>query len=460
MNKPAYYLFIILISLNSCTVTKNWKSDQGKNHWNATYDEFNGTEKITFPAQKNAIVYLSSELTTTTGKLDLSIDGTTLLSPNKVNHYKLKLDEKKELKIAGDKATGSFALKYPTYIQKNIQVNYNPNIELLGLSYFLANYNDFSNFSDDQTFEMNGTKVKVKDLYALNLKIASEFQSFLSSKNLAILKTYFDKDFYLHYANLLLSLDHFPNAKITDDTKFLSHFASKADAEKFVKAFNDFSTEINFQGFLSRYTAYYKQMTTEVSQNIPKENFITEMEHFYGKNVENYNLYPSLTIPFGQGFAVGNDGMIGNVFASFNTPKEINTLSNLNLGFDNSVALRTICVHEFGHSFVNPAVDKVDEKVLQSKSDLFEPIKNKMSEQGYNQWKICLYEHFDRANEVIIAKLIGDPSKATEILKDNIENKSFIYLPQILEKLEFWYSNEYFTKTYEQKVAEIIAELK
>lgn len=201
-------------------------------------------------------------------------------------------------------------------------------------------------------------------------------------------------------------------------------------------------------------------MIDEVSGNIPKESFITEMEHLYNKEVKNYNLYPSLTIPFGQGFAVGNDGMIGNVFASFNKPNEINNLSNLNLGFDNAISLRTICIHEFGHSFVNPAVDKADEIVLQTKSYLFEPIKNKMSEQGYNQWKICLYEHFTRANEVIIAKLIGDGSKANEILKDNIESKYFIYLPQIIEKLEFWYYNEYFLKTYEQKVSEIIAELK
>ncbi len=57
----------------------------------------------------------------------------------------------------------------------------------------------------------------------------------------------------MHYSNLLLSLDNFPNAKITDNNKFLNHFVSKVDAEKFVKAFNDFSNEINFQGFLSRF---------------------------------------------------------------------------------------------------------------------------------------------------------------------------------------------------------------
>jgi hypothetical protein len=83
-----------------------------------------------------------------------------------------------------------------------------------------------------------------------------------------------------------------------------------------------------------------------------------------------------------------------------------------------------------------------------------------MSEQGYSQWKICLYEHFNRANEVIIARLIGDNKKAEKILQENVKNKSFIYLPQIVEKLEYWYNNEFLDKTYDQKVSDIIAELK
>jgi hypothetical protein len=118
-------------------------------------------------------------------------------------------------------------------------------------------------------------------------------------------------------------------------------------------------------------------MIQEVEQNIPQESFIVEMEHLYRKNVQNYRLYPSLTIPFGQGFAAGNANTIGNIFASFNKPKEVNQISNLQLGYDNSTSLRDICVHEFGHSFVNPAIDKVDESVMKDKESLYEPIRGR-----------------------------------------------------------------------------------
>lgn len=452
-------LFIIAI-FSSCTSYKNLKTNNTEDFWKASFEDFTGKETLDFKAQEKKTVYLSSKLEHLTGELLLKNSDSEIQDTNVVNHNKLVLDKDYKLEIIGKKATGSFALKYDTYDVKAIQVAYNSNIELLALSNFLINYEDFESIPDSQTFNIEGKEVNVKSLYALNLKIANEFKPYLKSKNLEIIKSYFDKEFYLHYSNFVLNLNHFPDAKVTSETKFLNRFASLEDARKFTTAFNDFYKEIHFEKFLDAYQPYYKKMISEVSQNIPKENFITEMEHLFGKKVGHYNLYPSLTMPFSSGFAVGGEDSVGNVFGSFSKPENINEVSNLDLGFSNSKALRTICIHEFGHSFVNPAVDNVSEKIIQSSESFFEPVKNKMSEQGYNQWKICLYEHFDRANEVIVAKLIGDNKKANEILTDNVKNRAFIYLPQIIEKLEFWYYNEFFTKSYEQKVSEIISELK
>jgi len=452
-------LFVIAI-FSSCTSYKNLKATHAEDLWKASFEDFTGKETLDFKAREKKVVYLSSKLEHSKGALSLKSNHSEISDAHVVNHNKFVLDKDYKLDIIGKKATGSFALKYDTCEVKGIQVAYNSNIELLALSNFLINYDDFESIPDSQVFNIDGKEVKVKSLYALNLQIVNEFKPYLKSKSLDIIKTYFDKEFYLHYSNFVLNLDRFPDAKVTSETKFLNQFASLEDARKFTTAFNDFYNEIHFEKFLEAYQPYYEKMVSEVSQSIPKENFITEMEHFFGKKVANYNLHPSLTMPFSTGFAVGGEDSIGNVFGSFSKPENIDDVFNLDLGFSNSKALRTICIHEFGHSFVNPAVDKVGENIIQSTESLFEPIKNKMSEQGYNQWKICLYEHFDRANEVIIAKLIGDNEKAEKLLADNVKNRAFIYLPQIIERLEFWYYNDYFTKTYEQKVSEIISELK
>lgn len=442
---------IISIVLNACSITKNLKSTQTDKEWKATYDSLNTTEKIKFRPQKAAVVYLSSKITLEKGTLDLFINRQKLTNQHRVNHYKIGLDKASEISIQAVNAKGSFNLSYPTYQKKDIMVKYSPNVELLALSYLLTNYDDFTDFSAKPPI--------FKDLYALTSKIAGEFKPFLNSKNLQLIKPYLDRDFYLHYSNFVLSVENFPNARVTDVTD-ITHFKSKEDAEQFVQAFNDFFNEVKFQDFIARYAPYYKKMTEEVSNNLPKENFILEMENYFGKSVPQYVLYPSLTLPFSSGFAVGDKNTIGNIFASFNQPGALDDTSKLNLGYSNALSLRTICIHEFGHSFVNPAVDKADAKTIEAKAFLFNAIQGKMSEQGYNQWKICLYEHFNRANEVIIARHLGDEVKANELLKDNIENRSFIYLPQIIQKLEFWYNNEFLDITYEQKVNEIISELK
>lgn len=454
------FLLIIIIVTSSCTSYKNLKSSHAENFWSASFENFNGKETLDFSNQKNSILYLSSELHVTKGKLLLLVNHNQISDSNQISHAKFSINKALRLQIEGKNAAGSFALRYPAYEIKTIAVNYNKNIELLCLSNFLIQLDDFENIPDNQSFIIDGKEVKVKDLYALNLKIAKEFKPFLKSKNLETIKSYLDKDFYLHYSNFVLALENFPNANAASDAKFLSQFSSLEAAREFTNAFNNFYNEIDFGSFLQKYKPFYEAMIKEVSQSIPNENFITEMEHFYGKNVENYKLYPSLTMPFSSGFAVGNENTVGNIFGSFGKPKNIDNTSDLKLGFDNSISLRTICLHEFGHSFVNPAIDQTDEKIINSKQNLFDPIKDKMTEQGYNQWKICLYEHFDRANEVIITKLLGDDKKAEEILYDNVTNRSFVYLPKIIENLEFWYYNEYFTKTYDQKVSEIISTLK
>ncbi|WP_406823965.1 DUF4932 domain-containing protein [Pedobacter sp. KACC 23697] len=460
MLKKVLTLLSGLLLFTACTVSKQWNSKQTQQSWEATFQDFSGNEKLKFPAHKDHILYLNAKLATTSGSLQLFANEKRLSHPNPVSHHKLDLKNKLLIKLAGNHAKGSFRLNYPQFTKKNIEVRYNSNIELLALSYVLANYDDFTGFSDDQSFEINGQPVKVKALYALTTKIANTFKSFLKSENLKVIKTYFDKDFYAHYANFVMSLPDFPNATVEKDNRFLKSFSSLSDAQRFTAAFNSFFLEINFQKFLVDFKPYYETVQKEITTNMPASNFIAELENLFGKEVEHYVLYPSLTMPFSSGFAVGSQNTIGNIFASTNQPKEVDDINQLKLGFDNSLSLRTIAVHEFGHAFVNPAIDLVDEKIISASAPLFEPIKKQMSEQGYNQWKICLYEHFNRANEVMIARLLGDRLKADEILKDNVDKRFYRYLPQIVDQLECWYNNEFLDKSYAQKAAEIITALK
>jgi Domain of unknown function (DUF4932) len=116
-------------------------------------------------------------------------------------------------------------------------------------------------------------------------------------------------------------------------------------------------------------------------------------------------------------------------------------------------------VHEFVHSFVNPAIDKVPKDLIQSTEYLFLPIKDEMAKQSYLNWTVCLYEHFVRAGEVVIARKLGNFKDADRTLQENTR-KSFIYLPIIVTELEYYAKNKNTFKSYDDFVPSVIEKLK
>ncbi|WP_034889504.1 DUF4932 domain-containing protein [Gillisia sp. Hel_I_29] len=454
------YILLILI-ITSCRTTKNWYSDQNDKSYTASYDDFNGKEKIELKRNLNQIAYLSYLTINNKGNLNLDVNRKGFhYIPNKIEHLKFDLNNPLIIQIKGEDAKGKFNLEYPTYKRKEIQVQYNSNFELLSLAYFLSNM--YSGLKEsNNTFDYNGSKVKVADLFSLNLKIGDRFKTYQNSENLKILKDFFKKHWYLDYTKFVINLSNFPNAKHKQGDSFLhTLFDSKKDEEQFILALNNFYNEIKFDEFLLEYKPYYNKMIEEVKNNLPDENFITEMEHLYNKEASEYFLNASLTMPFSQGYAVSENDNIGYVFGSFTLPSEIDDLNNLSLGYANALQLRNISVHEFGHSFVNPVVDKVGDSIINNKEFLFEPIKKKMSEQAYSKWKYTLYEHFVRAGEIFIAKQLNDEITAQKLSHDYIENREFIYLRQIIPAMEKWYNKKYFTHTYSDFVKETIENLK
>ena len=62
---------------------------------------------------------------------------------------------------------------------------------------------------------------------------------------------------------------------------------------------------------------------------------------------------------------------------------------------------------------------------------LFVPIRDKMANQGYNNWWACVTEHIVRLGEIRISYALGDSLRANRIRNDYINNRNFIYLPYL-----------------------------
>ena len=111
-------------------------------------------------------------------------------------------------------------------------------------------------------------------------------------------------------------------------------------------------------------------------------------------------------------------------------------------------------MHEFSHSFVNPLTEKNIDEVNKS-SELFEPIKEKMKEQAYSSWYVCVNEHLVRIN-VIRMRIKSEGESIKDDLMEYEESRSFIYISQLDTLMQRYESNRSRYPTYEDFYPEII----
>ena len=331
----------------------------------------------------------------------------------------------------------------------------------------LDNGADFLRNTD--TVLIDNKKATWRDWYALTVKNYLRYKPFDSCTMMNTYRRFLGEGFYNDFfVDFLLQTDEVPLAKINANTdkETILTFSKKGDFEEakknaaeFLDMFNSFYKETHFENYLNENKNYYDQIKADVEKNVPSDQFLPTMENFYQKQFNAYYLIPSLNILTSMGFGKTNRNTktIYNTFGPFSF--QTFDTKNADLGFNFPERIRGLSVHEFGHSFVNPAIDKVPKALIDSTKFLFTPIKSEMSKQAYPAWKICLYEHFVRAGEVIIARKLGNAKEAEKILKDNAKAK-FIYLPTIVEELEKYDKNKSVNKSYDDFVPLVIEKLK
>jgi hypothetical protein len=355
----------------------------------------------------------------------------------------------------------SFSVK-----QKTIQVTLNKNLELFGLMMQLDLGPDLASSTDSVIIE--NKKSTWRDWYLLAWKNYQRYKAFDSCAMMHLYRQQLAKGFYNDFfVGFLEQVDEVPFARLRKDTDtgFIIPFSSKGDinearqnADAFLHAFNEFYLQIHFDKHLDENKQYYNQVIRDVKKYLPDASFIPAMESFYNKSFNTYYLIPVLNIPTSMGFGKLNKitGTIYNAFGPFSFQSF--DPQRLQLGFDFPDRIRELSVHEFGHSFVNPAIDKLPTGLVKGTEYLYLPIKEEMSKKAYTSWTICLYEHFVRAGEVIIARKGGHPDEAEKILKDNAKGK-FVYLAFIVKELTVFDKNPDPNKSYDEFVVTALRHL-
>ena len=103
------------------------------------------------------------------------------------------------------------------------------------------------------------------------------------------------------------------------------------------------------------------------------------MEHYYRQSFSGYYLVPSLNILTSMGFGKvnWNSRTIYNVFGPFGFQSF--DPQHPDMAFNYPERIKVLAVHEFGHSFANPAVDHLPDALIEGTAHLFVPIKEEMA---------------------------------------------------------------------------------
>jgi hypothetical protein len=348
---------------------------------------------------------------------------------------------------------------------KRFEVKFNKNVEFLGFAYFVGfEGNEIEKANKSQLF--GGKIVSERERYRYGFRFYEQYKHHAENPDLEAAVDIASHLWLDYIIELLLQVDDFPRATLPKTIKsaYYRQFSEEgnvAEGKQYAVAFlnhlNAFYETVDFDQHLKNQAIYYKNALLEVQKNVPNAAVLDEMEQLYGQKLGTYTLVPSLTIPSGMGFGVGFETKgkkaAFNVFGAFEL-QNLDDTTQLNTGFDSPRDVQDKSVHEFGHSFVNHVIDAVPAPIISSKMALYEPIRQQMSAISYPNWKICLYEHFVRAGEVVIARRLGQPQSAEALYKYHHDELGFVYLPQIIQALE---KNS--QKSYSKLVADIIQNL-
>lgn len=231
---------------------------------------------------------------------------------------------------------------------------------------------------------------------------------------------------------LLYTLPDFPLSEtyMIPDTMLTSlGFESASEHEEIrelITNVQQFSKESGFQKLWVNLKPFRDSTKVLIDENKPSHKLLKLMEEFYQQEFSNYYIIPSLTLWSGPGWGFRSDS---------NTATFILGPLTKNYNYSDSDALQTLSIHEFGHSFVNATVLDYSQQVVTETSHLYESIKENMERQGYGNWSTSMVEHFVRSGEVILAEQIGNTNLKEKLLTEFVEDREFIYLPFIVDKL-------------------------
>jgi hypothetical protein len=330
-----------------------------------------------------------------------------------------------------------------------IKIGISPEVEMINIILYNSKYNDICR-------ELIGFSPMVEIENDYTKEIQRYFDSFYSHKVYRKVESMVKKGFFLSRPmEFALSIDSLNNFK---SRYKLSKFAIDMSGgqkiiDELTDLLRDFEKVTDFNKFIPKINHYYKESLLRVNNLCEKYLFVEVIENFYGKSSNNCHFIISNLNKgnFGIHFKNENNNIdMYSVFTMYGTSEdEVN--HELNRG---ALSCNTI-FHEFSHPIINPLTEKNKELVNKYKIvyEYLRPYKRPLT--GYVDWEECVNEHIIRACSIfLVRKTCGDYYADRHLEHDY--NLGYRYIPNLIEKLEYYENNRDTYKTIDSFYKELI----
>jgi hypothetical protein len=305
---------------------------------------------------------------------------------------------------------------------QGLNISADPRLELLAVVQVLSDYNQRTNLITREAFDYKQS-------------IQAEFAPYRSHRAVKIFNRMSQKGFSFDAPPaVMLYLTAPPELEV--HTPFTDYLLERAGGEKrlgeFIAALREFAVETDFMSFYANNQPFYEQISANVSGLLAGTDDLQALEAYYGMQEHSYNI---VLVPLfhagGFGPSVARPDGKSDVY-SIGGPHGVDEQGLP--AFGSQEGFRYLIWHEFAHSFVNPQTAlHLDE--VNAYAQLLKPIQDEMKKQAYGDWQTVVNEHIVRAITTRLSYLLVGQEAGDTALADETE-RSFIYLPALLEQLE------------------------
>ena len=290
-----------------------------------------------------------------------------------------------------------------------------------------------------KNFEVFTTLVNLTDLWEKIHSILPEaeearnrFLPFKDHNAVKMTAEFYNKGWYFGFINIALCITDFPEAEISnlaslEKLNIITKNRPKEFIENYLSAVRDFYEKSGFEEFWKEKYDFYEELKADLDAKIKGIDIVNIIENFYGMKKHKYFIIPcpnifdtatnALITSEGKEYAYYLQGpLVAEKGPNYFTPK---------------TELVCTAFHEFGHTFINPMLNRKRELVNKT-SYLYQELKQRMYKEGYMNWYAVISENIIRATEVLLMKKAFD-IKISEIVLNKYVRRGFTLVPILSE---------------------------